>query len=57
VTIAVRDRSNELSPDLVALLLDLLDDVAEGRDGTSAPAGLPVGTELAGSRSACRDRG
>lgn len=47
VTIAVGDHSNQLSPDLVALLLDLLDDVAEGRDVTVAPAGLPVGTELA----------
>jgi excisionase family DNA binding protein len=47
VMIAVGDRSNQLSPDLVTLLLDLLDDVAEGRDVTVAPAGLPVGTELA----------
>jgi len=47
VTIAVGDRSNQLPPDLVALLLDLLEDVAEGRDVTVAPAGLPVGTELA----------
>jgi len=47
VTIVVGDRSNQLSPDLVALLLDLLDDVGEGRDVTVAPAGLPVGTELA----------
>jgi excisionase family DNA binding protein len=47
VTIAVGDRSNQLPPDLVALLLDLLEDVAEGRDITVAPAGLPVGTELA----------
>jgi excisionase family DNA binding protein len=28
-------------------LLDLLDDVSEGRDVIVAPAGLPVGTELA----------
>jgi excisionase family DNA binding protein len=47
VTIAAGDHSYQLSPDLVALLLDLLDDVAEGRDVTVAPAGLPVGTELA----------
>lgn len=46
-TIAMNDRSYQLSSDLVALLLDLLDDVAEGRDVTVAPAGLPVGTELA----------
>jgi excisionase family DNA binding protein len=46
-TIAVGDRSYPLSPDLAAPLLDLLDDVAEGRDVTVAPAGLPVGTELA----------
>ena len=47
VTIALGDRSHQLPPDLVALLLDLLDDVAEGRDVTVAPARLPVGTELA----------
>ena len=47
VTIAVGDHSHRLLPDLVALLLDLLDDIAEGRDVTVAPAGLPVGTELA----------
>jgi excisionase family DNA binding protein len=47
VMIAVGDHSYQLSPDLVALLLDLLEDVAEGRDVTVAPAGLPVGTELA----------
>lgn len=47
VTIVVGDRSSQLSPDLVTLLLDLFDDVAEGRDVTVAPAGLPVGTELA----------
>jgi excisionase family DNA binding protein len=47
VTIAMGDRSYPLSPDLVVVLLDLLDDVAEGRDITVAPAGLPVGTELA----------
>ena len=47
VTVAVGDRELQLPPDLVALLLDLLDDVAEGRDVTVAPAGLPVGTELA----------
>jgi excisionase family DNA binding protein len=47
VTIDMGDRSYPLSPDLVVLLLDLLDDVAEGRDVTVAPARLPVGTELA----------
>ena len=46
-TIAVGGREFQLAPDLVALLLDLLDDVAEGHDVTVAPAGLPVGTELA----------
>jgi excisionase family DNA binding protein len=47
VTITLGDRSHQLPPDLVALLLDLLDDVAEGRDVTVAPAQLPIGTELA----------
>lgn len=47
VTIAVGDHSYQLSPDLIELLFDLVDDVAEGRDVTVAPAGLPVGTELA----------
>ncbi len=46
-TIAVNDRSYQLSSELAALLLDVLDDVAEGREVTVAPAGLPVGTELA----------
>jgi excisionase family DNA binding protein len=46
-TIAVEGREFQLPPDLMALLLNLLDDVAEGRDVTIAPAGLPVGTEMA----------
>jgi excisionase family DNA binding protein len=46
-TIVIDGRSFGITSELVATLLDLLDDVSEGRDVTVAPAGLPVGTELA----------
>ena len=46
-TIVVGEGSYELTSELRLLLLDLLDDVAEGRDVTVAPAALPIGTELA----------
>ena len=41
------DRVIALPAVLASALLDLLDDLSEGRDVTSAPAGLPVGTEVA----------
>lgn len=43
----IGDRAVSVPADLLRLLLDLLDDVAEGRDVTSAPASTPIGTELA----------
>jgi excisionase family DNA binding protein len=46
-TVEVNDRVVALPRDLTSQLIDLLEDVSEGRDVTSAPAGLPVGTELA----------
>lgn len=45
--VVVEDRVIELPAELVRQLVELLDDVAEGRDVTSAPASLPIGTELA----------
>jgi excisionase family DNA binding protein len=46
-TIVIDGRSFGITSQLVTTLLDLLDDVSEGRDVTVAPAGLPIGTELA----------
>lgn len=46
-TIVVGEGSYELTSDLTLQVLALLDDVAEGRDVTVAPAALPIGTELA----------
>ena len=45
--LVVGDTAVELPADLVGTLLDLLDDTSEGRSVTSAPASLPIGTELA----------
>lgn len=47
VAVVVGDRRIPLPADLVNLLVQLLDDVALGRDVTPAPTGLPIGTELA----------
>jgi excisionase family DNA binding protein len=45
-SVVVGDRVIELPAELVRQLVELLDDVAEGREVTSAPANLPIGTEL-----------
>ncbi len=43
----IEDRSITVPAELVAAITELLEDISEGRDVTSAPAGLPVGTEIA----------
>lgn len=47
VAISVDDRMVILPAQLVTALVELLDDIGEGRAVTSAPAGLPLGTEVA----------
>ena len=47
VSIVVGDRPFPLTPELARLIAALLDDVSFGRDVTSAPADLPIGTEVA----------
>jgi excisionase family DNA binding protein len=47
VSLVVDGRMIELPVELARVLQDVLEDVAEGRDVTSAPANLPVGTQLA----------
>jgi excisionase family DNA binding protein len=46
-TVSVEDRTITLPAELAAVLLELLEDISEGRDVTSAPVGLPLGTEVA----------
>jgi excisionase family DNA binding protein len=46
-SVVIDDRVIELPAELARQLVELLDDVAEGREVTSAPASLPIGTELA----------
>lgn len=45
--LSIADRTIVVPAALAAVLVELLEDISEGRDVTSAPAGLPVGTELA----------
>ena len=47
VSIVVGDRPFPLTPELARLIAALLDDVSFGRDVISAPADLPIGTEVA----------
>ncbi len=47
VTLSIEDRTITLPAELAAALVELLEDISEGRDMTSAPAGLPLGTEVA----------
>ncbi|MEP7225260.1 MAG: helix-turn-helix domain-containing protein [Actinomycetota bacterium] len=47
MAISVDDRMVILPAQLVTALVELLDDIGEGRAVTSAPAGLPLGTEVA----------
>ena len=47
ITLSIGDRRYQLSPELAALVTTLLDDVSYGREVTSAPASLPIGTEVA----------
>ncbi len=46
-SISIEDRTINIPTELVAALMELLEDISEGRDVTSAPAGLPLGTEVA----------
>ncbi|HRE00159.1 MAG TPA: excisionase family DNA-binding protein [Ilumatobacteraceae bacterium] len=47
IAVSIGGRNYPLGPELVALVATLLDDVSYGREVISAPAGLPIGTELA----------
>jgi excisionase family DNA binding protein len=47
VSVVVGDRPFPLAPELARLIAALLDDVSYGRDVISAPADLPIGTEVA----------
>ena len=46
-TVTVEDRTVILPTSLASALVELLEDISEGRDVTTAPAGLPLGTEIA----------
>jgi excisionase family DNA binding protein len=47
IAVSIGGRNYPLGPELVELVATLLDDVSYGREVTSAPASLPIGTELA----------
>lgn len=46
-SLSIEDRTITIPAELAAALVELLEDISEGRDVTSAPAGLPLGTEVA----------
>ena len=46
-SVTIEDRTVILPTSLASSLVDLLEDISEGRDVTTAPAGLPLGTEVA----------
>jgi excisionase family DNA binding protein len=46
-SLSIQDRTIAIPAELAAALVELLEDISEGRDVTSAPAGLPLGTEVA----------
>lgn len=46
-TVSIENRTVVLPAALVRALVEILEDIREGRDVTSAPAGLPLGTEVA----------
>lgn len=46
-SLSIEDRKITIPADLAETLVELLEDISEGRDVTSAPAGLPLGTEVA----------
>lgn len=46
-SLSIEDRTITVPAELVGALVELLEDISEGRDVTSAPAGLPLGTEVA----------
>jgi excisionase family DNA binding protein len=47
VALSIGDRRYPLGSDLAELVTNLLEDVSYGREVTSAPANLPIGTEVA----------
>lgn len=47
VAVSIDGSDYPLSQELVTVVVQLLDDVAAGRDVIPAPANLPIGTELA----------
>lgn len=46
-SLSIVDRMMTIPAELAVALVELLEDISEGRDVTSAPAGLPLGTEIA----------
>ena len=46
-SLSIDERTVTIPAELVSALVELLEDISEGRDVTSAPAGLPLGTEVA----------
>lgn len=46
-SLSIEDRTITVPAELVGAVVELLEDISEGRDVTSAPAGLPLGTEVA----------
>ena len=46
-SLSIDDRIVTIPAALVTALVELLEDISEGREVTSAPAGLPLGTEVA----------
>lgn len=46
-SMSINDRAIIVPAELAAALVELLEDISEGRNVTSAPAGLPLGTEVA----------
>jgi excisionase family DNA binding protein len=46
-SITIEDRRIIVPAELATAIVELLEDISEGRDVTSAPSGLPLGTEVA----------
>lgn len=47
IAVSIGDGRHPLTPELVELIVTMLDDVSYGREVTSAPSNLPIGTEVA----------
>ena len=46
-TLSIDNRTVTIPSELANAIVELLEDISEGRDVTSAPAGLPIGTDIA----------